>query len=187
MLNRSLIYILFSVVLIISCKKNNAEQWISFENENLQNFMISKSDTLNLEKLRFEITWDKQLILNKKLGYLGGIKRMDIYKNDSLVNSFENIEDVSALGEIAIRFYDFNMDGELDFSLPIEIGKNRWDKYFIYNPEMNRFQHQPSWDYLRIQKINPKTKWILSQPDGFDPQKIYFVSEDMLILLNEHI
>ena len=185
MLNRILIYILSSFALIISCKKNDAEHWISFENENVQILMISKSDTLILENLRFEVTWDKQLIPNKKLGYLGGIKRMGIYKNDSLVNTFENIEDAVGLGEINITFYDFNMDGELDFSLPIDMGKNRWNEYFIYNSEMNKFRHQTSWDYLRLQKINPNKKWILSQPDGFDPRKIYFVSGDTLIYLKD--
>lgn len=185
MLNKNLIYILSSFVLVISCKRSDAEQWTSFENENVRIFMISKSETLILENIRLEVAWDKELIPNKKFGYLDGIKRMDIYKNDSLVNTFENIEDAVGLGEINISFYDFNMDGELDFSLPIDIGKNRWDEYFIYNSEMNKFRHQTSWDYLRIQEINPNKKLILSQPDGFDSRKIYFVSGDTLIHLKK--
>ena len=164
---------------------SNAEDWVSFDNENVEIFEISKSQTLILEDLRFEIIWEKELIPNEKFGYLGGIKRMDIYKKDSLVNTFVNIEDVVGLGEISIMFYDYNMDGKLDFTLPISSGKNRWDKYFIYNREKNQFQYQPSWDYLRIQKFNLKEKLILSQPNGYNPPEIYSVSFDTLIFLKE--
>ena len=179
--NRILIFFLSCLGLLGSCKKSPAEDWIDFEDEYKEYITISKSDTLIMGDLRFQINWDQQLVPNENLGFLSGIKRMDIYNENILVNTFENIEDVSGLGEIDIRFYDFNMDGELDFSLPLDIGKNRWDKYFIYNKKTNKFQHQPSWDYLRIQKINPKKKSILSQPDGTDPGKIYFIGGDKLI------
>lgn len=178
---RNLILFFSLFALLSSCKNSNTEDWFSFENENVQTLTISKSETFTLKNLRLEVTWDNKLIPNKKFGFLGGIKRMGIYKEDSLINTFENIEDVVGLGEINIVFYDFNLDGELDFSLPIDIGKNRWDIYYIYNKETNKFQHQPSWDYFRIQKINPNKKSILSQPDGREPGKIYFIDGDKLI------
>ena len=101
---------------------------------------------------------------------------MIINKDNREIQVIENLEDNVALGTIYLNFYDYNLDGYLDFTLPIN---SRWLMYYIFNPQTNLFEHLEDWDYLRIQKIDKKNKLILSEPDGNameDNRKIYKIN-----------
>jgi hypothetical protein len=134
---------------------------------------VSKTDNFKIKNLKFEIVWDKQLSHSENIGFYGGIQTLTIYKNNKKLQSLNNIEDGIALGTIPFDFYDYNLDGYLDFSIPIN---ERWGQYYIYNPKTNRYENRKDWSYLRIQKIDKIKKLILSQPDGNafeDNRKIY--------------
>jgi len=181
------VIILISLVACKSYSQNfNSKDWLLFERENITYHTISKSETFSIDDYTFEIIWGNKVSYTEKLGYYGGISSIKIYKNKALINTFSNIEDTVALGEIHLTFYDYNFDGHLDFTLPIDCGKSCWYKYYLYNPKTNKFQHSKDWDYLRIQKINKEMKLILSQPDGAateSQQKVYQIDEFKLFEL----
>ena len=103
---------------------------------------------------------------------------MKIYYKNQLINSFSNIEDVIALGEVYMHICDYNMDDYLDFSIPIASGKTTWRGYYLYNPLLNQFENRKEWDYMNIGKINKKEKLILTHQDGNyeDNRKLYKIN-----------
>ena len=104
---------------------------------------------------------------------------MTIHKDSREIQVIKNLEDNIALGTINIDFYDYNLDGYLDFSIPLDCGKSCWGKYYLFNPKLNQFEYKKDWDYLRIQKIDKKNKLILSEPNGNameDNRKIYKIN-----------
>jgi len=144
----------------------DSEDWLLFADENVIEVVVSESDFITVNDFRFVFDWDNKLTYSGNIGYYGGIKTMQIYYKDEIINTFSNIEDVIALGEIRMNFYDYNMDGHLDFTIPISEGKTLWRAYYLFNPILNKFENYTDWDYLNIQKINKETKQILSHPDG---------------------
>ena len=150
--------------LIIHCNilfsQNN---WQEFSNEDVLLMSINETRDYAIEDFNFDVVWDSTLSYSENIGYYGGISKLRISKKDILLQEINNIEDNIALGYISFHFYDYNFDGYLDFTVPIN---ERWEMYFIFNPQTNTFEHQEDWDYLSIQKIDFKNKRILSQPDG---------------------
>lgn len=140
--------------------------WIDFETEEIDGIRISKTEDFTFKELRFKAIWDDKLTLSDNIGYYGGIKQLKIYLNNQLVNVFDSIEDANAIGEILITIYDYNFDGNLDFSYLRESGATAsYSNYCLYNPASNKFEVIESWSLLRIQKINKRTKEILAHPD----------------------
>ncbi|MBV6484343.1 MAG: hypothetical protein KFKLKKLM_00840 [Flavobacteriales bacterium] len=140
--------------------------WIDFETEEIDRIRISKTEDFTFKELRFKAIWDDKLTLSDNIGYYGGIKHLKIYLNNQLVNVFDSIEDADALGEIVITIYDYNFDGNLDFSYKRESGATAsYSNYCLYNPSSDKFEVIENWSLLRIQKINKRTKEILAQPD----------------------
>lgn len=124
--------------------------------------VTSKTQKFKVDKFAFEVTWDSKQNYSTNIGYYGGIKTLKIYTNNQLLNTIENIEDAIALGEIYLNFYDFNFDGYLDFSVPIDSGKSISRKYYLFNKEMNQFKYYKEWDYIRFDEINKSKKQIKS-------------------------
>lgn len=161
----------------------DTKDWTLFEEKDVTYYTVTKTEKFIIENLTFEIVWDKKLTPNEKFGYLGGIKSMRIYKDKKLINTILNITDEIGLGEIYFRFYDYNFDGYLDFTIPIN---EKWEKYYLFNSSINNFQNYKDWDYLKIQKVNKKDKLILSHPDGnseIDSRKLYQI-KGLKIFLN---
>lgn len=178
--------ILFLVTTIIYSQTNMNSNWLLFSREKVVTIEVSKTNNFKIKNLKFDVVWDKQLSHSENIGYYGGIKSLTIYKNNILLQTIKNIEDGIALGTIYFDFYDYNLDGYLDFKVPIGCGKICWDKYYIFNPQTNRYENRKDWDYLRIQKIDKIKKLILSQPDGNafeDNRKIYQIKGIELIEL----
>jgi len=156
---------------IVFSQNNN---WKEFSNEEKITVNIDKTKIYEIEYFKFDVVWDSKLRYSENIGYYGGIKKMSIYKNDKKLQIINDIEDSIALGNISFIFYDYNFDGYLDFTIPLNCGRICWKKYYLYNPISNEFEHREDWDYLRIQKIDKKNKQILSEPDGMqDNRKIY--------------
>ncbi|MBI60726.1 hypothetical protein CL657_05890 [bacterium] len=143
---------------------------------------MNKSETYKLDELTFKTIWDNKLCYSENIGFYGGIKILTIYKNNEEIQTLFNIEDNVALGTINFDFYDYNLDGFIDFRIPVTCGKNCWEKYYLFNPELNKFEHKKAWDYLRIQKIDKKNKLIMTQPNGMeDDRKTYQIKGSQLI------
>lgn len=179
-------YSLFTYLLIapfLGFSQNN--NWQEFSDEEV--IMINMNDTkaYYIEDFKFNVTWDSKFSCSDNIGYYGGIKELRVYKSNKKIQSLYDIEDTIALGDINFRFYDYNLDGYLDFSIPLGCGKSCWEKYYLYNPKSGVFEHKKDWDYLRIQKIDKKNKRILSVQDGNAPnnQKTYQIKGLQLIQL----
>ncbi|MDE0536943.1 hypothetical protein, partial [Tenacibaculum sp. L6] len=107
-----------------------------------------RSDTsFVVSGFKFIINWDSKLTYSENIGYYGGIKHLKIYKNQKLINKFSNIEDVTGLDEIIFRFYDYNNDGYMDFTVPLSSGKSIWLKYYFFDSKTTQFYHDKNWDY----------------------------------------
>jgi hypothetical protein len=144
----------------IFAQENN---WQEFSKEKIITVNINKTGIYKVQNYSLDVVWDENLSYSENIGYYGGIKKMTIHKDNREIQVIENIEDNVTLGTINFNFYDYNLDGYLDFTLPIN---SRWLMYFIFNPQSTEFEHRENWDYLSIQKIDKKNKMILSQPDG---------------------
>lgn len=145
---------------------NSNLTWIPFDNENIKSYSISQTKEFKEGNFTFNIVWDKQLSHSENLGYYGGIKSMTISKDDKILNVIHKIEDEIGIGEIRLNFYDYNFDGYIDFTVPVGCGKICWEKYYLFNAEINKFEYKKEWDYLRIKRIDNLNKWILSESDG---------------------
>lgn len=157
----------------IFAQKNN---WQEFSNEEETIVNINKTKIYEIENFTFNVIWDSKLSYSENIGFYGGIKKLTILKKDKQLQIIYDMEDNVALGNIYFSFSDYNLDGHIDFSIPLNCGKNCWKKYYLFNPKLNQFEHKKDWDYLRIQKIDKKNKMILSEPDGNateDNRKIY--------------
>ena len=170
---KSILIVLIALPNFILAQKNS---WQEFSNEKVKTLHIDKTGVYKVENYTLYVVWEKDLSYSENIGYYGGIKKMTIHKGDKEIQVIEKLEDNIALGTINFNFYDYNLDGYLDFALPIN---SRWLMYFIFNPQSNRFEHIEDWDYLTIQKIDKKNKLILSEPDGNameDNRKIYKIN-----------
>ncbi|ALU75854.1 XAC2610-related protein [Tenacibaculum finnmarkense] len=158
-------------------------QFTDFEKEHVIFKRVKNSQTFKIKEFNFVITWDEKLSYSSNLErHYGGIKLLEICKKDMHITSFNNIEDPTALDEIVIRFYDYNLDGFIDFAMPISVGGSTWLRYYIYNPTTKKYLHEKEWDYLRIQKIDKTNKRILTQPDGgIDNRKLFKIEGSKLI------
>lgn len=145
---------------ITFAQKNN---WQEFSREKKTVVNIDTSGIYEVNNYKLIVIWDEKFSYSKNIGYYGGIKKITIYNNYEKIQTLEHLEDKIALGTIRLSFYDYNFDGILDFTVPIN---SKWLMYYIFNPKTNQFEHREDWDYLRIQKIDRKNKMILSQPDG---------------------
>lgn len=150
----------------------NSTDWENLKYDSQEHFTVTKTEKFEIDSFLFDVVWDSKLYYSENIGYYGGIKILKIYKNNQLLDTIKNIEDGIALGEIYFNFYDYNLDGYLDFTIPITCGKICWLKYYIFNPQKKKYEHLKDWDYLRIQKINKIKKQILSEPDDLEMQNI---------------
>ena len=160
----------------IFAQKNN---WQEFSEERITTVEINKTGIYKVQKYTIDVIWDEKLSYSENIGYYGGVKKMTIHKDSREIQVIKNLEDNIALGTINIDFYDYNLDGYLDFSIPLDCGKSCWGKYYLFNPKLNQFEYKKDWDYLRIQKIDKKNKLILSEPNGNameDNRKIYKIN-----------
>ena len=179
-------HLLFTYLLIAPfwCFSQN-NNWQEFSDEEIIILNMNDTKAYHIENLKFNVTWDSKLSYSDNIGYYGGIKELHIYKSNKKIQSLFDIEDTIALGDLNFRFYDYNLDGYLDFSIPLNCGRSCWERYYLYNPTSEVFEHKKDWDYLRIQKIDTKNKRILSVQDGNGPnnQKIYQIKGLQLIQL----
>ncbi len=159
--------------------------WVKFNNEKVVLLEITKTQMVKQRNLKFDIIWDNKLSHSDNIGYYGGIKQLTIYKNNKQINIFNNIEDGITLGTIRFELYDYNLDGYLDFTIPIDCGGTCWSAYYLFNPKTNKFEHRKEWDYLRISKINKETKQIKDQPYGNDAVKTYQIKDLELIKIKQ--
>lgn len=162
-------FLLLIMLFIISCtlaQNKEDDNWFLYDGNNTQVLNITGSGSFEIDEYCIQVIWDKKLSHSDNLGYYGGIAEIAIYKGDQTIFSGNNIEDGIALGSINLTFYDYNLDGHLDFKIPIDCGKRCYDNYYLFDPVRNVFLHASDWDSLRIQKLNKVKKQIISQPEG---------------------
>ena len=143
-------------------------KWVNFSEENEINIKITEAkNTFKINDLEFVSVWGNKIIPNEKTGHLEGIKNLKIFHKGKQLNEFSNIPDNIGLGYVVIRFYDYNFDGFLDFTIQVNCGGSCYSNYYLYDKKLKKFIYQKNWN-IRIQKINKKEKLILTQPDGME-------------------
>lgn len=166
------------VVVIFMVNPIFSQNWKDFSRENIITKAITKSDNFEINGLIFNIKWNNKLSHSDNIGYYGGIEKLIILSNGKVIQEIKNIEDNVALGMIPFSFYDYNFDGFIDFSIPLN---DRYPLYYLYNPILKKFIHQKDWDYLRIDKVDKTKKIILTTPDRSSKTEIYRVINNKLI------
>lgn len=156
------LFLIFSNVVLHS-QINKQKNWEELLYKDQKHFTVTaKTQKFKVDKFVFESTWDSKQNFSNNIGFYGGIKTLKIYKDNKLLNTISKIEDAIALGEIYFEFYDYNFDGYIDFSVPIDSGKGVSRKFYLYNKELNQFKYYKDWDYIRIDEINKSKKQIKS-------------------------
>lgn len=174
MKNKFLILITLFSAMLVKAQQN--------DNDSFTTLTFTKSETLTVADLSFQAIWDDKLSYSSNIGHYGGIAELRVFKNKKHLQTIKNIEDGIALGDIKLDVHDYNMDGYLDFKVPISCGRSCNYSYYLYNPQTKKFEHRKEWDYLRIQKMDREKKQITSQPDGMeDNRKTYQVEGLKLI------
>ncbi|MBZ9730893.1 hypothetical protein LB467_14450 [Salegentibacter sp. JZCK2] len=174
---KDLFFLLFVTFYTSTYSQNSS--WELFSNEDITPLEVNESGIYRVGNITLDVVWDNKLSHSENIGYYGGIKSTTIFKENQEIQVIHDLEDNIGLGSLNFSFFDYNLDGYLDFTIPINY---RWKAYYIFNPQVDKFEHREDWDYLRIQKIDKKAKLILSQPDGIeDNRRVYRIEGLMLI------
>ncbi len=122
----------------------------------------SKTKHFKIQGYDFKVYWSDHFNYSENLErYIGGIVKLEISKNNKLLQVLDTIPDEDAMGEIRLTTSDFNFDGLIDFTLPLgACGKGCYFKYYIFNPYENKFVYASTWGYMRIHSIKPEEKII---------------------------
>lgn len=179
-----ILFLLFGINNLIYSQDDKNSNWQLFSKEKIITTEVTETEIFKIDDLTFDIVWDNKLSHSENIGYYGGIQSLTIYKDNKKLQTINDIEDGIALGTILFDFYDYNLDGHIDFTVPIDCGKICWKKYYLFNPQENKFEHSEDWDYLRIQKIDKINKRILTESDGnaFEVnERLYKINEFEII------
>jgi len=154
-------------ILMLHSQEAKETGWVYLEDDMPTYLKFTTNRTANsINGFMFKAVWKDDLNLPAEEYPYGGISELHIYKDQKRIQTIKNIVDYIALGYINLKFFDFNMDGYLDFTVPISCGKSCYDKYYLYHPKTKMLTHQKEWDYLRIGDFNKAKKQIRSIPDG---------------------
>lgn len=129
----------------------------------IKGFEITKNTKqFKFQDYHFKIYWNDHFNYSEDLEkYVGGIAKLEILKNNILIQVIDTIKDEDALGKIHLTFADYNFDGMIDFTLPLgTCGKGYYYKYYLFNTNERKFVYESSWDYIRINKVKPVEKLI---------------------------
>lgn len=162
------IHLLFFLISYLSYPQNvnNSKDWrqINFSQELIVHQISKNNTSFSIKNLKFEITWNEKMYYSKNTkSYYGGISKMEIYQNGKRIQTLKNIKDYIGLGYIDLRFFDFNMDGHIDFTIPLDSGRSVGESYYLFDPKQHKFIHQKDWDYLKIWSFNPNKKLITTR------------------------
>lgn len=148
---------------------------------------ITESGIYKVNNLNFDVTWKQRIGTTEEGGPASKISEMRISYKDRYLQTIKDIEDVNNINNVYFYFYDYNMDGYLDFKVPRSCGKSCYFKFYLYNPKTNQFEYHKEWDWLRIRAMNKKTKQILKPADGhaYGEEKLYQVKDNKLILIKQ--
>jgi hypothetical protein len=137
--------------------------------------------TFSIENLEFKPIWDDSLSYSDNIDYYGGIKELKVYRDGKLLNTINNIEDNIALGYINFSFHDHNLDGYLDFTVPLN---DKFPMYYLFNPKTQKYQRAEDWDYLRDYSVDKDNKIIRSNSYDYPEIEMYKIDGLKLIKLN---
>jgi hypothetical protein len=172
-------YLLLIVILITTI---SYAQLKPLKDADLLTKEVTKNTSFKVDKFEFKIDWQDKLSHSPNLGYLGGIKSLKIYSKGRLINDFISIEDEVGLQKFIIEFYDFNLDGTIDFRIRRECGGRCYYSYYLSNIQTNKFENPKEWDYIRVRALDFKNKLLADQLAGINEgADIYKVKGNRLI------
>ncbi len=130
--------------------------------------ITNETKSFIVEGFNFIVTWSDSLVFSKAYErFIPGIKKLVITKGKKVIQIFKNIPDEDAVGLIRFAAYDYNFDGNIDFTLPLGTsGKSNYFKYYLFDPNKNEFEYVSSWDYVRFGDINPNEKLVRTVVEG---------------------
>ena len=170
--------------LLLTAVSYAQDGWVNFADENEINIKITEQiKKFKIKNFDFVATWNGEMTPNEKFGFLGGVKSFKIFYENKQIDEHVNIPDNIGLDYVIMRFYDYNFDGFIDFTIQTDCGGSCYSDYYLYDQKQQKFKFQKDWN-IRIQKINKKEKLILTQPDGMqDNRELFRVEGYKLIKL----
>lgn len=129
-------------------------------------YLEVRDSVYQFENLRFEgLEWRNDIL--DENGYkVDGLRELRIYRNGKYVQTLYNIGDDALFDHLVVYFYDYNMDGHLDFRIRRTCGKNCFYSYYFFDPETEKFIHVKDWDYIRPALLSKEKKQFWGFPDG---------------------
>ena len=171
-----LIPIILTIVLMISFSNQDTSNWELIENE--QTLEITKSANFKIKNYDLQLIWTDSLHTTHK-GYYGGIKSATFLLDGTAFQTIDSLKDGIGLGYINLSFFDYNMDGFIDFSFPKSCGRNCLDQYYLFDNDKKEFILVKEWDNLRIHKLDKENRLILTMPEGMEgKQKIFKIENN---------
>lgn len=140
--------------------------------------VIKDTNTFTVSNLEFISSWDDKLSYSKNIGHYGGIAELKVYKDNNYLHTINAIKDHIALGYITFTFDDFNLDGYLDFTVPLN---EKFPMYYLFDPKTQKYQRAEDWDYLRDYKVDETTKIITTNSYDYIRAKTYQIDGLKLI------
>jgi hypothetical protein len=132
-------------------------------------FIIDKSQTIKNGDFTFVISFQKEGKLEGETEinmFSGLITSMEVSHKGKKMHTLTNLKDECYNGDLHLWLGDYNLDGFMDIKMLKACGKGWWYKYYLYNKNSNKYEQKEDWDWLKIDKINPIKKQILSVPSG---------------------
>jgi|SRR5690625_1756949 len=140
-----------------------SQVWQDFEKENIIHVEVRDS-TYNIENFTFDaVKWE-----DGPYKFAGGeLKELHIYKDNELIQVMEGIKETLEMNPYLIfTFYDYNLDGHIDFRILRDCGKTCYFDYYLFNPETQKFELAEDWKWVRIDEINKDKKQFWDFPSG---------------------
>lgn len=157
--------------------------WIDLGDEFMVTLKFNKSETKEIDDYKFEATWGDAITHTEHNDTIGGISELKIYKGSEHIQTIKDIEDRVGFGYIDLVFYDYNMDGLMDFRIPKSF-EDSYYTYYLFDPDQGKFVHREKWDDIPIQKMSQYYNMILSHPQGrklHEKQTLYEVNGAKII------
>lgn len=159
-------YLIFLTLLFFVIQTTHAQEWKDFEDEESINIEMRDSK-YQVGEFTFEATEWQESAFEYQGEKASGIAELCIYQNGELIQELKEVKEKRfGFSDITFQFYDFNMDGHLDFRVFRDCGKSCYFDYYLFNPQTQNFELAEDWKWIRFDKINKAKKQFWDLPDG---------------------
>lgn len=180
------------IALIVSCsclsfQAQKEEGWVDLLN-NDPPYLEVRDSVYQFENLTLEGYEWREDIPNEDGYEVVGLRELRIFRNGKYMQSLYNIGDDASFDSLVFYFYDFNMDGHLDFRIRRTCGKSCFYSYYFFDPKTEKFIRVKDWDYIRPALLSKQKKQFWEYPEGtaeWGYERLYQVKGVKLKIIKE--